>query len=262
MASFDMITAVGKAYQTTWRERHYLFRMALIPLLIKYVCSIISLLYVENENILRLSLVMIPAYFAEGWFLTHWARTIVLGHRWPFQPSGNDVKDLAQLKERGRGILSATVAFVLIHVLMGGYFAFFVSFIPMDIDPKDADPSVAIAGMIMMTTSLLGFRFVWLYIPMALNISIPAYIKKLKRLSLTFSMLGVWLVCFVPVVLLLQIIGGVLHGMMGDGVETSILTGISIFIREALDMVKNLLVTAGMAYAFIEIFKWAQKEGK
>ncbi len=256
MASFDLITTVGRAYQTTWRERNYLFRMAVIPLLIKYICYALSLVYVESENIIRLSLVMLPAYFAEGWLLSHWARTIVLGHRWPFRFTGDEEKDLAQLKRRGRGVLSGTVVFTLINLLMAGYFAFFVSYIPMDMDPKEADPEVALIGIIMIISTILLFRFVWVYIAMAVNCPISAYVSKLKSLSLTFNMIGLWLVCFIPSVLLLQLSGGVLQGVGGDENTAKMMEGVIILVRVFLDLVKNLIVTAGMAYAFIEIFKW------
>lgn len=257
MASFDLINAVGRAYQTTWDERRYLMRMALIPLLVKYICFVIASVYVGFDNVLRLSLVMIPSYFVEGWLLAHWARTIVLGHRWPFRPSGNDAKDLASMNERGRGVLGGMVAFVLINLLMAGYFAFFVSYIPLDLNPENADPKVAMIGMVMMVSSLLLFRFVWLYIPLAINFPLKNFVKKLAPLSFTFWMILLWLVCFIPSVFILQLIGGLFAGAVGaETAAPPAIQGLMIFIRVVLDMIKNLLCTAGLAYAFIEIFKW------
>ena len=256
MASFDMINAVGNAYLTSWAERRYLLRMALIPLLIKYICYLISVLYAGNDSIIRLSLIMLPAYFAEGWFLAHWARTIVLNHRWPFRPSGDDRADLDQLAKRGRGILSGMVGFTLINLLLAGYFAFFMSYIPADLDPQTADPKIAIVGMAMMVTSFLGFRLVWIYIPLALNFPVVAYIEKLKPMMSSIYMIGLWLVCFVPTVIVMQLLGSLMIGLAGEGEAPPMLQGMMAFARVMLDMVKNIIVTAGMAYAFIEIFKW------
>ena len=261
MASFDMITAVGNAYLTTWKERRYLLRMALIPLVIKYVCYSLSLAYGGEGDIIRLSLFMLPAYFAEGWLLAHWVRTIVLGHRWPFRPSGDDKADIAILKERGRGVMSGTVAFTLINLLMAGYFAFFISYIPLDMNPENADPKVAMIGVAMMVSTLLLFRFVWIYVALAVNFPIVSYIKKLKHLSSTFLMIGLWLVCFVPAIILLQFSGSILNHLGGDENTIQIAEAIVVFIRIFLDMVKNLIVTAGMAYAFIEFFKWPKRDG-
>ena len=260
MASFDMILAVGHAYQRTWLERSYLMRMALIPLLIKYICYTISLTYIGPDNIIRVSLVMLPAYFAEGWLLAHWARTIILGHRWPFRPSGDEKADLVQLHERGRGIVSGMVAFTLINLLMAGYFAFFMSYIPLDMDPKTADPKIAGIGIFMMVSSLLLFRFVWSYIPLAVNYPFQEFVKKMKSLGPTFPMIGLWLVCFVPPVMALQVLGGLLQSLAVEGDVAVIADALTMFVRVSLDMVKNVLCTAGMAYAFIEFFKWKNPE--
>lgn len=257
MASFDMITAVGNAYLTTWNERRYLLRMALVPLLIKYLCYTAFMAYGgEETNIIRQSLFMLPAYFVEGWLIAHWARTIILGHRWPFRPTGNEAQDLASIKERGRGVMSGTIAFTLIGLMMAGYFALFIPHIPMDVDPENADPKIAAIGLFMMVSSVLLFRFVWTYIALAINFPIQDYIRGLMPIKSTFFMLGLWLVCSVPTMVALQIIAGILGNIGGDENTAQMMNALMSFARIALDMIKNLLVTAGMAYAFIEIFKW------
>lgn len=263
MASFDLISAVGHAYHKTWNERKYLLRMAVIPLLVKYICYAIAVTYIGTDNILRLSLIMVPAYFLEGWLLSHWVRTIVLDHRWPFRPSGDEQKDMAQLQKRGRGVMGSTIAFTLINLLMAGYFAFFVSYLPMDMAtasaPQEPDPLVAMVGMIMLVSTLLLFRFIWVYIPLAVNYPIKLYAEKLKRILLTFNMIGVWLVCFIPMIIFSQMLSGIIDSIGSDERTAAMLDGFGMFIRIFLDMVKNLLCTAGMTYAFIELFGWKKK---
>jgi len=261
MASFDLISAVGHAYQKTWQERKYLFRMAIIPLLVKYICYAVAVTYIGTDNILRLSLIMVPAYFLEGWLLSHWVRTIVLNHRWPFCPTGDEKQDMDQLRKRGRGIMSGTIAFTLINLLMAGYFAFFVSYIPMDMSaaPKEPDPMIAMIGMVMLVSTLLLFRFIWLYIPFSVNLPFKQYAEKVKRITLSFNMIGVWLVCFIPTVIVLQISGGILGSIGSDERTAHVLDGLTMFVRIFLDLVKNLLCTAGMTYAFIELFGWKKK---
>ena len=258
MASFDLVTAAGNAYIKTWTEREYLFRMALVPLLIKYIFYSISVLYFGSDSIIRLSLIMIPAYFAEGWLLSHWVRTIVLNHRWPFRSSGNNEKDHVQIQDRARGILGGTVSFVLINLLMAGYFAFFMSYLPADMNPQQADPKVALAGVVMIISLLLLFRFIWLYVPLAVNAPMDAVFKNLKPMMTSFAMMGLWLVCFVPAAMALQFIGGGLESLAGD-TPIAAMEGLILFTRVLIDMVKNLLCTAGMAYAFMAIMGWKAK---
>lgn len=258
MASFDLITAAGNAYIKIWTEREYLFRMAMIPLFIKYIFYSISVLYFGADNIIRLSLVMLPAYFAEGWLLSHWARTIILNHRWPFRPSGDEKKDYIEIQKRARGILGGMVTYVLINLLMAGYFSFFMSYLPADMNPEQADPKVALMGVVMMVSLLLLFRFIWLYIPLAVNAPMVKVFENLKPMLTSFSMMGLWLVCFIPAAIVLQFINGGLQTIAGEN-PIAVMEGLILFVRVFIDMIKNLICTAGIAYAFIAIMGWKQK---
>lgn len=255
MASIDIINAAGFAYKKTWAERNYLIPMIIVPLLVKYFCFTLSDIMVDGDNLLRMSMIMIPAYFAEGWLLAHWARTIMVGHRWPFKLSGDDAADKKAIKERARGVLSGTLAFVLINVLMGGYFSFFLTYIPMDMNPEKADPMVVGVGMIMIVSTFLLYRFIWSYIPLASNITPMDFFKKVKPMGVTFSMIGVWLVCFIPSLMALQFIGGFLGGMMEEGADNILLENLINFVHISVDMIKNLICTAGMAFALMALFQ-------
>ena len=157
MQSFDITVATKNAYLTIWQARSYLLKMALVPLTIKTICMFLSLQYGEDNNILRMSLFMIPAYFVEGWFLAHLVRFVVLGQRWPFQSSGNKEADLPQLYNRARGILSGTIAFVLTNLIIAGYFSLFMQYIPLEIKPEEADPQIAAMGFLMLVSSFFSF---------------------------------------------------------------------------------------------------------
>ena len=258
MANFDLVTAAGSAYIKTWEEREYLFRMAMIPLFIKFIFYSISVLYFGSENIIRLSLVMLPAYFVEGWFLSHWVRTIILNHRWPFRPSGDDEKDFPVIQKRARGIMAGTIAYVLINLLVAGYFAFFMSHLPAEMNPEEADPQVALLGVLMIISLLLLFRFIWLYIPLAVNASMDKVFENIKSMMTSFSMMGLWLVCFIPAALVLQLIGGGLETVAGE-TPIAAMEGLMLFVRVFVDMIKNIICTAGMAYAFIAIMGWKKE---
>lgn len=260
MAKFDMITAAGNAYMTTWAERHYLKKMAIVPFIVKFICLSIAMTLTTPENLIRFSLIMLPAYFAEGWFLSHWARTVIIGHRWPFTPTGNDKKDSQELTVRGRGILSGMVAFAAIAFLMSGYFSIFLYFVPMDIKPENADPMVAIIGLVMMITTLLLFRFVWLYVALAVNIHWRSFAHKTKSVQTICFMIALWLVCTVPSLLGLQLTGGLLTNLGGDERTMKMLEWLAIAARVAFDMIKNLICTAGFAYALMELYNLKNKK--
>jgi hypothetical protein len=256
MARVDIIQIIGMAYQKTWGERRYLLPMLVVPLLIKYFFFTIGDIAVEDDNLLRFSLIMIPGTFAEGWLLAHWVRTIVVGHRWPFRPTGDDAADIKQLKLRGRGVLSGAVAFTLINMLMAGYFSFFMRYIPMELNPDEPDPTVALMGVFMMIATVMFFRYIWFYVPLSVNTQPKLFLKAVQPISVTFKLLGIWLVFVVPAVFLLQIIGSVLGMDIGDGSGTEkniLLDNLFNIIRLFVDMAKNLVCTAGMTFAIMQL---------
>ena len=263
MKNFDIINVVGMAYRKTWEERAYLLRMAAIPFLVKLACFTILASYFEGESLFMTAVVLLPSFIVEGWFLAHWARTIMTGgvHRWPFRVSGNEIKDRMELLSRGRGIMAGMVAFALINFMIIGYMAGLFSGMP-DIsegfDPQNPDPRVAVVGVVFMVTSMLLFRFIWVHIPLSINVPIEKIFQILQPMKLTFRMVAVWMICVIPAFLLIQMLGEVLVGASGEATPIT-QTGFMV-IRIVIEMVKNLIVTAGMGYVFLVLLQSSEKK--
>ena len=138
---------------------------------------------------------------------------------------------------------------------MAGYYAFLIPYFPENMDPENADPRIAIVGIIMMATALLLFRFLWLYIPLSANLSLENTLKKLEPMRITFQMIGIWLICVVPALIALQLLGEVMLSVSAQAEGSPIIETGFLTFRIMIDMVKNLICTAGMAYAFLALFK-------
>lgn len=251
MIKIDIISAVGMAYQKTWMEKRYLLPMFIVPFLINFFCYTIAQNMAEEGGYLRFALVMIPGYFAEGWLLSHWVRTIVLGHRWPFRLSGDDEEDIKQLKRRGRGVLSGTVCYTLIKLLIGGYGAYYISLLPEDLNPENADPQFALIGLIMLGVAIALFRYIWFFIPLSVNTAPQLYLSAIGKFSSTLPMLSVWLICVIPPLLILQILHGVFLGTEGD--MTVMSTSVMSFFHILIEMIKNLIVVAGLTIVIMQL---------
>jgi len=259
ITKFDIIDNVGNAFQRTWEERAYLARLALVPIVIKMLCYYAAFLYVEPQDILRLSLFMLPAYFAEGWMMAHWARTIMTDHRWPFVPSGNLSQDRKEIDVRSKGIISGAVAFTAVNFFMAGFFAAVFSVMPPDLNPENADPALGTFALLVIFTMFFLFRFTWLYIPMSVGISFKKYVTSTNRILFTFRLIALWLVCFIPPIILMQIVGGLMVGAEGEAELTTAMEVVLAGVRVVFDTLKNILVTAGIAYALMEVFQWQKK---
>lgn len=257
MVSIDIISAAGMAYQKTWAERRYLLPMIIVPFLVNYFCFFLGDHFAQGDNLLRRFLIMVPAYFVEGWLLAHWVRTIVLGHRWPFRPTGDNQSDLKQLQLRSRGVLSGAVCYTLIKFLIAGFGAFYIAQIPADMTPETADPKIAMLGVGMLVATIIGFRYVWFYIPLAVNTQPRLFLNAVQKFSTTFPLLGVWFVCVIPAIMFLSLVRSMI---LGEGGGNNILVmNLVTFVSISIDMIKNLIVTAGLTIVVMQLLGMQKK---
>jgi len=254
MANFDITRAAARAYQTSWAERRYLVKMALVPFLLKCVCYLLAFSYGQEDNYLRLTLCMLPAYFAEGWMLSHYTRLLFLGHRWPFRPSGDFQQDIPLLRTRARGIMSGLLVYVLINMAIGFMLSFIIRIMPTPgTDPSDIPDSLGFLLIMVLAFSFWGFRLVWLYIPYAVNMDASYYLHALRGPLSSLSIIGVWLMCIMPFFLLVQIPGSLLHHLMKDTAGDTVASFIFIILLMGVDTVKNIISTAGVGYGLQEV---------
>jgi len=256
MASFNILPAVENAYRMTWVERRYLVRLAAISFFLKLVCYLTAFSLGYQENYLTLTLFLLPALFAEGWMLSHYSRLIVLGHRWPFQPTGNMEEDLKVLSVRARGVMGGLLVFVLINMALGALMALVSPYVPAD--PKAAEhlpPQIGMLFFALLVFSFWGFRLTWLYIPYALNIGGMRYLKALGGMKASLPLIGTWVLCFVPFIVLVQISASffapLAEGLGGKAASCFVM----VILTVAFDTLKNILSTAAITYGLMEIFQ-------
>ena len=232
--------------------------MAMLPFLVKLACFAAVVVYIEREHMWLTGIVMLPALFLEGWFLSHWARTIMTGtHRWPFRPTGNEKKDVLELMSRSRGIILGTVSFVVINYLFFGYQAFMMSALPEDFDPQNPDGRFTIVAFVVALSAFFLFRYLWLYIPLSINAPIERVLKIVEPIKLSFSLIALWLVCAVPAFILFQVLASGFAPASAEGaadISVGAQTGF-VVLQVIANMLKNVLATAGFAYAFLKLLK-------
>ncbi len=260
MAQFDIIAASSTAYKSVWASRHYLAKLALAPFLIKSACLVFASAFAGGQTTAFL-MYMLPGLFAEGWMLSHYVRFHVLGQTWPFRPTGNLEEDMAVLRVRARGVLSGTVVYVLIGMALGMMTmlaqAYLMPYVSKEaLESGAAIPaSVGIASALGLGFMFWGFRLVWLYIPVALNSDARFYLFRMRGFGTSVSMIGVWLLCLLPFLLVLQILAGVVAVPIGALLGSSAGFFIMTLMVAAADTVKSLIVTAGMTNGMREIYQ-------
>ena len=261
MAKFDIITAAGNAYKTTWASRQYLLRLAAVPVALKLIFFTIASIYAggndtEDSNYILFMLILVPALIAEGWMLAHWIRFLVLGQTWPFQPTGDIEADKQMLSTRARGVLSGMIVFVLINMAIGFLNEVvaraMLPYIGRDaeVDMDKVPAIIPVFSVFFLVFMFWGFRLLWLHIPFALNIPMRDYMQRLKGGMTSFYMIGVWILCFAPFILLLKFIGPILLAALPGQAGESAVTVFSIIF----DTLKSLIAAAGVTFGLREIF--------
>ncbi|NCO04009.1 MAG: hypothetical protein GW903_07435 [Alphaproteobacteria bacterium] len=264
MLPLNIIDAAQYAYKIVWQERHYLLKLAFVPLIIKLLCFFAAVHFDDSNSIIRLSLFMLPAYFAEGWMLCHFVALMTKGQRWPMMMTGNQAQDLKTAKRRGRPLVAGILGFVLINMAMALYFQTFTNFVPPEmlageaVDPNALPPQNAFIITMMFVLMIVVFKYVWLYIPLASDAGLMPYIHKTRGFMMSLRFIALWVLCFLPTIFIMQVFMS-LVSFQGNGEHVNYAAGL---IRVLLDTVKNLICTAGFTFVMLQLFNGQQKGGK
>lgn len=257
MASFDIIDAAGHGYTKAWQERAYLARLAVVPLLVKFTCLVVILAMGYEDNLLRQGLILIPAFFMEGWLLAHAVRLFSLGERWPFAPTGDPEKDQRLMLERTRGIMGCILMYALLKFVQTGTMALVFHYGSLE-DVQAARGEVrfegALMAIILAAAWIWAFRLAFIYIPLAVNVSVYGYLKMLRGYATSFYLIGTWLLCFVPALLVLSLITGLALSPFGTMAEVPMAVSFGVtFFQVALDTLIAVVSTIATTWALMSI---------
>ena len=263
--------ATGYGYHRVWRERAYLLKMAIIPLLIKFACTIAVFAMGIEDNFLRQGLVMLPADFAEGWLLAQFLRTLLTDERWPIVlDKMPDERMMSRLLTRARGIVSATLIYVLVsmagNIMLFGSFAMLgdSAFGPLkDAENRDVagdavrqSENIDALGTVMFVPSVLAligliwaFRLFWLHIPFSVLMPIGQYLKVVKGFMTSVRMMMLYFCCMSPVMFIAVVLSRSFYGAFGDGGEDMVARFLTILVSSFADLVVALIAVTAMAWS-------------
>lgn len=270
----DLIDSAGYGYRKVWDERQYLLKIALIPFIIKFACTVLVFVFDQQTAFLRQGLMMVPALFAEGWVLAQFLRTIIMHERWPvsipekdmlkvesMMPDSMDI--LAPYLERARSIMASVISFVLLGMAGFVFFAVILSLVEMSggvphVDTGDNDAVkdiMFLPALLMIVASLWAFRFMWLFVPMVVLMPVTEFLKRLGGFMVSVRMFAVWLVCFTPIMFLVLIVRSYLLSPYGGDIATSpsfITFGI-VFMNSFAEMLVSVISATAIAYGIKDI---------
>ena len=262
MKSLDIIDSASFGYMTVWAERRYLAKLAIIPVLITLACAVVIYALGYETNFLRQGLINLPAFFAEGWLLAQFLRTLLLQERWPIylyeEPTD---QQMSALLLRARGIMSATIMYALIGMVTYAvnqvFFQFYIRVAEMEKAAESGEAAAPNPWMFLPALAVIYiliwlFRLLWLYIPVVVLMPVRDFLAQTKGFPVLLRMLAIFLICMLPCFLAADIFAKILSSVAG-GSDTAQGRFIIIIIAGIVGVIAKLIATAAMAYAFRHI---------
>ncbi len=245
MAPFDIIDTVGLGYQKVWTEKQFLARSAFIPFVAKTMLISATLLFGLDQEFTIQALIMLPAFLAEGWLMTVVCRLVFF-----------DTRDNSGMLSRGSPAMAGIVMYALIKYLQTGAMTFIYQDSPPDPAPAEASMESFALAFFAFAFVLWAFRYLWVYVPLSAGIPLRTVFRLLQGPLLSFYMIGVWLLCLVPFLLLMAFVTGmILEPYENVDQITGGIQFVLAAIQAAIDMATSVVATACMAYAFRYMLK-------
>lgn len=267
--NFNIMDAAGYGYYRVWTERAYLLKLAIIPLMVKFACTIALLVLGFQDNILRQGLVLLPGVLAEGWVLAQFLRTLLKDERWPtYLPPEIDDKVLDRLLLRARGIVAAVLAYGLIALasyalryLVFGIVLGHVGISDGDVahlatDGNPDSKNITITPLVMLPMLGLsvalfwGFRLMWVYIPFSVLMPLRAYLQAVNGWMSSVRMMALFFCCMTPLMFLVMVISRIVSGFIqGFGGGDDVARFIMVFVAVVAETLIGLVATAAFVWA-------------
>lgn len=253
-ASFNFIDAAVAGYKALVQHHEVLGQMMLVPLFVKITSFILIFYFGLEENTLRLGLFLLPSYFVEGWLV---AQSI----RYVFLQEESQGQTLVTLYLRSRVILASTLIYVLIKLLLSGFSGFVVDSGLIENPPQTGQTSsfMVLVSLAFLVAAVWGFRFLWVHVPVALGLHLKEFLNRTRHFQLSFSLLGTWILCFAPIVILTAMLSDMFlpESALAEGDLKATGIGFYIFIsvQAVLEIILAVVSGLAVAHGVHEIYK-------
>lgn len=267
---FDIMDSAGYGYYRVWQERAYLFKLVMVPFLIKLACTVTVLVLGYENNILRQGLILLPGDLAIGWVLAQYLRTLLKNERWPtVLPLDMNDAVLDALLLRARGIVACTLSYALIamagYVLrfcLFGQFAGDMSVAPEEgmaniLSSSDAEKPADISPAFFIPLAVGGlalvwlFRLMWVYIPFAVLMPVKSYLHALGGFMASIRMMILFFCAMAPVMFVMVMVSRMVFNVLGDvdGDGANLPQFIVVLLAVSAEILVALITTGSFAWA-------------
>ena len=256
MALFSITDAAKYGYATTWENRETIARHAMLPLMIKLGSLAAILLLGIEQNYLRQGLILLPSFFAEGFLVAFILKSILTGRDLNADPRTIDATI-------ARNLIASMIIYVLIKLMLS--LTVGMTFLNMEqqaalieqsTEAPPPDAAMFLSTLFMLGFSIWAFRFLWFYIPAALGESLSAFWVRINGFNSSLTMIGCWLLCFLPFGIAMMIYMQFVLGLLPppDGETPGQLAKLLVVIGQGVIELAMVIVSSlAMAHGFQHI---------
>ena len=232
--------------------------------LILKICSFsIITAFGYEKNLLRQGLILLPANFLEGWVVAVAIRYAVLNEKTPEPLNAKAGPNTPHAIEARRAILGGILIYLLIKLagsFSGGLMMDFSASAPEE--TPEAGAQVYIALMVATAIMVWAFRYIWLYVPVMMNIDITHYLKAIQGFNSSLYIIGLWVMCLVPALFVLlmgsKILMIIFPGSTPDGASLFYMQAFAAW-QAFIEMVIAVVSSVAMAYGIQEMMGRSKK---
>jgi len=256
MKDFQIINSTSRAYQFVWNNRVICARYGVFPFVAQLLCYAALVMMGMEDNILRQGLFMLPAYFAEGAVICLLVKFALdsLPNQGALFTTEHPLKD-TQSEDHKTRLTAGTIMFVLVQIAfvvgISLWLRFMIANGMFSEQPAEPNASTAFISMAIFMIALWSIRLAWLYVPIIMGFGMKRYLRVVSKFTSSFYMIGIALLCSIPVMFGTWIVMQFVIAAMGVTPDNLTMTAnltLSVFQIFA-GLLTTLLTSIAMAYA-------------
>ncbi len=267
MAKFDFVEAAASGYRYVWMERRRLLPLVMLPFFVKMGTYAAIYMMDIGDNVLRQGLLLLPAHLIEGFVIVLAIRMAMFGERYDTLFAGKGGQGIYP-EDRRRAIMAGVVIYLIIKLavsLFAGGTMIAQAYETSTVLPKPAPKpqgEIYVTMIMLMMVGVWAFRFFWLYVPAAMGISPKDFLYRIKGFMTSIYIAGFWMLCFVPMAVLLIATAKMLMGIFPGpevGVASPVYSMIMAVVQPVIELIIALTSGVGMGYAVRAIMTGPQQ---
>lgn len=269
MASFDFIEASSKALEFVWDKKAYLARVAVPVVYVKVACLLmVFVMHAQDANLL-IGLITAPGVVLEALFVVGVLRfylynesIFIWGKVIPVPEGRENVKPYRGPLTRLKSIQSAIAIYLLIKVILTALMGATLDFgnvveanraAAVGPSPETGDPTLAVFFIVALFIALVvwAFRFMWLFIPPTMGLSVRAVLNHIRGIESSVFMVAAWMTCVIPVGMLMVMSLGMGVAIFGEKTPATIV--LSAVLQSGFEVIILAVSAIAMTYGFREM---------